>query len=667
MFVFPANNDGYRQRKKSFKACEQCKRQRRRCQPSNKPTSGCAKCMRNNIRCSLIVDLPPTFGAKKSPAAVLGDGSSPAESNSSKENAEKSGSSRSPISGSISPGLQAALEMRPKSPGRLELESVMSINSAIARTRNEMHSLPRPAPIARSHPGAITSIGAVVNPIDHEIIPPAEAVVAESDSTVTTPRRFISNLDPTSELVQGGSVDNDKIGVWLASENATAGPGNDQRRQVHVPPPMNQQLVLYLNTLRAFEVLPEPERDGLVDVYFRQINSILPLVDEKIFRRQLMKQEHSLVLLQCILLAACRHPEAGQFLRETEPRDFAAATHAKIKALLFASLEQDPITLVRVYALASLHSEGPRGLTDAAKDISLAFHYAHYSGIHLRRDHLETAAPNTMSALQKLWLSLWCLDHMSACVTGHPLNSHPRDVGLPMDDSTWAATRAEPLARITEACYMLDTTIDLYRPRPSEKVLDLKQPVFEKEEIMPRLVHSTAIMLFYKRLHSLTEQLPESTMQTLLTAAEDILEIAEERRIDLPPLPIVPYSVAMTLTVFLRLYPAPAARTGWRRSCELLDNMGRYWWIAEAMSSMGKRVFKKLEEDYNRITGDWTLEDYISSDRAPAANGQTMGGVLDQAWIFQELDKDVVDYWFPNMSELDQLYAEVDMPADLVS
>ncbi|KAK9463075.1 uncharacterized protein V1516DRAFT_634887 [Lipomyces oligophaga] len=677
MFVFPANDDGYRKRKKSFKACDQCKKGRRRCQPSSLSNGQCTKCARDNLRCSLVSDMSALIPRKdqlqqqQEPGISLASHPPPLSriSPPGRHSPPNHFASTKPISpivvtsmpetpGILRTGLTPSLSLPSPLPHTQSMAIPFGSNSmtppSIAVSASSSLA-PKMAPRRVNHsPPTITSISALVNPSDSEIRPPVEATPMEPETTDTPPRRFISNLDPTSELVMAGEVDDDKIGVWLASDNASDKLDDSQRRTIHVPPPVNSQMLVYLNTLHAFEMPSEQDREGLVDLYFSSINRNLPVIEEKVFRRQLARGEHSTILLHAIMLSASRHAQASKFLHGREPRDFAALTYSKVKGLLYAEMEQDSLTLIRIYALLSLHSEGPRGLSDSSRDLSMAFHHAHFSAIHLRRDHIEPSTPDKFSPIQQLWLSLWCLDHMSSCITGHPLHSHPRDVGFPVDDNGPAfGLKDDPLKRMVESCFYLDTTIDLYRPRPPETIVDIKAPRFRQNELLPRLVHSVAIILFYKRLHNLTEQLPDSTMQTLLSAAHDILSIMENSH-EIAPLPILPYSITLTLTVFLRLYPSPAARAGWHRSCEMLDQLGKYWWIAEAMSSMGTRIFRKLEEDYNTISGEWALEDYIS-DRA-STSGQIMSGVLDQATIFGELDKDVVDYWFPNMNLLEQLY-----------
>ncbi|VVT50045.1 uncharacterized protein SAPINGB_P002573 [Magnusiomyces paraingens] len=67
----------------------------------------------------------------------------------------------------------------------------------------------------------------------------------------------------------------------------------------------------------------------------------------------------------------------------------------------------------------------------------------------------------------------------------------------------------------------------------------------------------------------------------------------------LPPLPLVPYCVSLTLTIFLRTYPQVDLQYGytWMDSAKLLESMSDRWWVAAAMGKMGQSVFKRLERE----------------------------------------------------------------------
>ncbi|KAK9369853.1 hypothetical protein V1509DRAFT_619308 [Lipomyces kononenkoae] len=639
MFVFPANDDGYRKRKKSFKACEQCKRGRRRCQTSTKVSNGqCAKCYRDKLPCSLI-----TEPAVTSPDAVSTASNSTSLPSLTPPNIPASAPSPGIIQHSVSTAApDISITAAISSGSLLQTQSVSSLHSQRQQSPPDIPQLPPPSVATSTR----TSISAVMNPSDSEIKPPAEAIPADTEIASDRPRRFISNLDPTSDLVMSGDPDNDRVGIFVSER----GLQNNNRRHIFVPPALNSQLLTYLNTLRAFEFPGETERAGLLDIYFKYINSALPIVDREAFMKQYTKGEHSTTLLHAIILAACRHFEAGAFLQGVKPRNFAAMTHRKIQALLYTELEQDPMTLVRIYALLSMHSEGPEGLDQGAKDLAIAFHYAHTLGLHLRLEKVGSLTADATPS-QKLWLSLWCLDRMSTCVNGRPMNSHPRDVGLAAVEKS--TEEYSILARLTDACREIDWLIELYRPKGPYSFPDIVLTSFLHDDPLPRLVHSVSVILSYKRVYSLTNPSPESVMPALLAAALDILSILENTR-DINPLPVIPYSASLTLTVFLRLYPAHEARTGWRRSCQLLDSLGKYWWVADAMSSMGRTVFRKLEDDYKALSDQLELENRISD--IFSGDVQASSSVLDQASLFGELDKDVMDYWFPNMGVFEQFY-----------
>ncbi|CAZ84624.1 unnamed protein product [Tuber melanosporum] len=78
--VFAANNSSYRDRKRAHRACDQCKRRRKRCLPPFENHERCAGCTRDGLYCSLVaVELSQgggsaTAGAPVNPAEVESEG-----------------------------------------------------------------------------------------------------------------------------------------------------------------------------------------------------------------------------------------------------------------------------------------------------------------------------------------------------------------------------------------------------------------------------------------------------------------------------------------------------------------------------------------------------------------------------------------------------------------
>ncbi|KAK9475063.1 uncharacterized protein V1510DRAFT_409937 [Dipodascopsis tothii] len=414
--------------------------------------------------------------------------------------------------------------------------------------------------------------------------------------------RYIGDLDPASVLLTLRKLEKNNIGVWV--------------KGVSVNQPVNQHLVAYLNSLHAFDLPPRQDREGLLAIYFKYINPILPLLDQDKFLHQHARDECPTLLLHAVLLAACRHNEARRFLHLRSPRHFASLTATKIRALIYANFERDKLTVVRVLALLSLHSEGSDGLEKSCSDLEQSFHYAHFLGLHHERQSHPDQTP-----MRALWWSLWCLDRMSACISARPLISRLDDVGvsrLEPHEKTW-------LAQLFEVCSILDKVIAMYRPEdmpvPPPIAMGLDERMLPPEHAaavaaaaahaaraksagrkpppvatqpfvdLLRLVRCAAVILAHKRVPD-----EQDSSDILLEAASQITTIVSSQH-SLPPLPVVPYAVSLTLTVYLRLYPAPDAIAGWSRSCAVLDDLSRTWWVAEAMGSMARSIFKKLEED----------------------------------------------------------------------
>ncbi|KAK9358028.1 fungal-specific transcription factor domain-containing protein [Lipomyces starkeyi] len=575
MFVFPANDEGYRKRKRAHKACEQCKRRRKRCEPPFKNHERCAPCMKENIPCSLVPVTTNDIGdSDQGPIDDLEDTRAVAE------RVVKAAVARV----SVSP-TTAGINTNPAEPtsvtnGKRKVASSPTSASAAATAAAAV------APVASST--AATFDDTVATPAAHATSP-AQPKRSTSSSTTNGMKpvtstatndigstRFIGDLDPASVLLTLRNMEKDRIGVWVKGAS------------MHQP--INQHLIAYLDSLHAFDLPPRQDREGLINVYFKYVHPLMPLLDKAAFLRQHARDECPTLLLHAVQLAACRHSSARKFIHLRSPRHFASLTAAKIRALIFADIERDKLTVIRALALLSLHSEGSDGLEKSCSDLEQAFHYAHFLGLHHERRSHPDQAP-----IRRLWWCLWCLDRMSACVSARPVISRLDDVGvtgLRSNEEGW-------LSKLYEVCQVLDRVIMMYRPLgstlPPEVDLhvtygpdDVKSPFAS----FLQLLRHAACILAHKR----APEAPEVNASILLHSTSQILHIVRTQS-QLPPFPVVPYAVSLTLTVYLRLYPSPEATAGWHESCAVLDDLAKTWWVAEAMGGMARSVFRKLEED----------------------------------------------------------------------
>ncbi|KAK9240957.1 fungal-specific transcription factor domain-containing protein [Lipomyces kononenkoae] len=580
MFVFPANDEGYRKRKRAHKACEQCKRRRKRCEPPFKNHERCAPCMKENIPCSLVPATTGDIGDRdRSPIDDLEDTRTvtervvqaalarvsnppniatinikPAESTSVTNGHRKSSSS----STSASAAATAAAAVAP-------------VASSTAATFDDTVATPAAHSTSTSTARTKRSTSSLSSSMTNGI-KPAERTATNGSGDST---RFTGDgeLDPASVLLTLRNLEKDRVGVWVKG-----GSGHQ---------PLNQHLVAYLDSLHAFDLPPRQDREGLLNVYFKYVHPLLPLFDKGTFLAQHARDECPTLLLHAVQLAACRHSSARRFIHLRSPRHFASVTAAKIRALIYADIERDKVTVVRALALLSLHSEGSDGLEKSGSDLEQAFHYAHFLGFHHERRSHPDEAP-----IRRLWWSLWCLDRMSACVCARPVISRLDDVGvsgLGSNEEAW-------LGKLYEVCQVLDRVIMMYRPLgstlPPEVDLEVTYGGPSPLASFLQLVRHCACILAHKR----APESPENNASILLHSTTEILHIVRTQP-QLPPFPVVPYAVSLTLTVYLRLYPSPEARTGWHESCAVLDDLAKTWWVAEAMGGMARSVFRKLEED----------------------------------------------------------------------
>ncbi|KAF8540592.1 hypothetical protein BDD12DRAFT_16785 [Trichophaea hybrida] len=347
--VFAANNDHYRARKRIFRACQQCKRRRRRCEPPFENHDRCAGCARDGIACSLVL------------------------------------------------------------------------------VANPPPSIPNPSPPQPVNPGLATI------------------------SPTTSRPRFVGDLNPESVFLTSSALpqqrDLTECGVW--SSQTPEIPSPHRAHTQNIP----RTYLAYLDSIGAFSLPTARSREGLINIFFTSVNSILPLVHESVFRVQHADSTVSVPLLHAVLLVAGRHPAASKHLPPgASARSFAATTAEKVSALLHIGIERDRVTLTRIHALLALHSEGPGGNEAASLQLSTAIHHAYSLGLHLNRTVINREE-------QELWWVLWILDSLQASLCGRPVGIRREDVSVPIPTNT--TTWFDASLRITD---MLADVIALYRP-----------------------------------------------------------------------------------------------------------------------------------------------------------------------------------------------------------
>lgn len=242
---------------------------------------------------------------------------------------------------------------------------------------------------------------------------------------------------------------------------------------------------------------PRACQEALVNIFFRRIHPILPLLDEEDTVWRFKNHTIYPPLLQSICLVASKDHSALPFL-------CLGSNEAVLPLKIFSQrLYQDTlknvpsrqvgkrITVIQILALLSLHEWGPSGSEDSSLNLVQAIHHAQTIGLHLRRPEKEPGLQ-----LKALFWTLWSLDRWNSAIHGRPIMIHDRDLG---QSATDAIPLFEPPFRVwLHLANNLNQVIESYRPAmhdnsekqpeiPSfEEIVDLSNSWDTSAEILSR-------------------------------------------------------------------------------------------------------------------------------------------------------------------------------------
>lgn len=261
----------------------------------------------------------------------------------------------------------------------------------------------------------------------------------------TCVHRFIGDLNPvvlfvgdgSTRLMRGRAHQRD-VGVWLDRENEFIENGeNAYHEELSSSSTRYQMSRQKRHSGRPGALLPPRQtQEALINIYFRRIHPVLPLVHEEDFQVQFRNGTVSPYLLQAICLVASKEGEAEPILRlgdraETmSPCRFSNLLYDDLCHAITMRLERQRMTLIQILALASLHASGPKSFEDASLYLAQAIHHAHTVGLHF----LKCGPERHEKPLVTLFWCLWSLDRWIAAIHGRPLVIHDRDLGQQLTD-----------------------------------------------------------------------------------------------------------------------------------------------------------------------------------------------------------------------------------------
>ncbi|KAL4950063.1 hypothetical protein BDW69DRAFT_202399 [Aspergillus filifer] len=462
-----------------------------------------------------------------------------------------------------------------------------------------------------------------------------------SSPGIASIERFVGDLNPEAAIREeldapDGPHLRDRVGLWVNASGQRSHDGDDKEGanasilsaegSVHCGPeslPMPSILRRrYSSALKACERLPRSTFDNLAAIFFSRVNHILPLVDPSLLTSGFAEVMPSVFLEQAICLVAAKDAAAGSHLRLTAngsvytARDFCSELYRRLACAMENDLEHDRIIRIRILALMSLHSEGYEGPEAASMHLCQAIHHAQTVGLHLERPN-----PSQEDSLTTLFWCLWTLDKMHASIGGRPLLLADRDIGIKRQavDTHQAKSAFDVWFALSE---MLSNVISFYRPSADGITgWETNYPSFEEvigDHVREDLNFATlsVLELYYHAISILSCRYrpsqrpsgsrPSYTRQGLAAVRINLLVGSECAR-GLPPLPIVPYAVSLSMGVSYQQLRTSKLITHFNRAkaslescCDLLQALGTYWYSAEAMARLGRKAMRQIDGSASR-------------------------------------------------------------------
>lgn len=438
-------------------------------------------------------------------------------------------------------------------------------------------------------------------------------------SSEASKRRFVSDLNPEATLLNrplpskeaSRRQQNEDIGVWV-----------DRKQWDELIKQKNDgQHALALNYGFRHPQRPHSAVLGpLIDIYFKKVHPILPLMDEDEFRRNHLSGVVPEALVHAMCLTAAKDSESEPHLRLSDSpstipvRQFCSILHSSVTGALRVPVRFEKLTLIRILALTSLHIEGPEGAEEASIWLSQAMHYGQTLGIHLGQQAAVTAGNDLLT--KRLFWCIWMLDRTNAAVNGRPIIMADADIAIETfspGESGFPAFEAW----LTIA-HILNKIIGFYRPNADVNASGWEGDYPPLEGMIDAVGGWTlpasflaTIHLFYLTVGLLSHrtrgirELPEGTASYIrqrLFAIEILRLMNAPKSTTLHPLPILPYAISLAMSVsyqHLRQsqleHQQADARQDFRTCCRILQNLRKTWCSADVMAGLAKKVLEEMD------------------------------------------------------------------------
>ncbi|KAJ5817244.1 hypothetical protein N7447_009477 [Penicillium robsamsonii] len=459
--------------------------------------------------------------------------------------------------------------------------------------------------------------------VEQEVEPSVASDAATAAEAGQESRRFACDSNPIATLMeqnesrlQKGRSQKGDVGAWLVAEENAIDQGGTPGSSSQTAPGTNVHP----------DWLPSKDcQEALIDIYFRRIHPLLPLLDEDKVRTQHRAGSLPPRLVQVICLVAGKDRSAVPFLcLGPHPTPLPLE---KFSNILYTDVRQNisrraekKVLAIQILALLSLHEWGSTGSEDCSLNLAQAIHHAQTIGLHLLRPDQHSGTSS-----KGIFWCLWSLDRWNAAMNGRPLMIHDGDRIQGVDDvvSTFQSSFRVWL-RIADK---LGEVIHFYRPiMKGVDQSELALPSFEEIvehceawdmppdllESLELVYHSVIILSTYSNgLQGRSQPRASKIRQShsILTIAS--LSCNHDIQ-DFLPFPMIGYTISLVFSVTYKQFrenKLPSARhtaiSQIRLFHQYLKEMGTTWWSAAVMARLGQRVLNNIQPtiDEERFTG----------------------------------------------------------------
>ncbi|KAH7177062.1 hypothetical protein EDB81DRAFT_773950 [Dactylonectria macrodidyma] len=425
------------------------------------------------------------------------------------------------------------------------------------------------------------------------------------------PEALFQDLFSSADTAQA-----DEIPLGAGQLRAATSQGNLQKgrrphvryrtyRQTTTTPLLTEHHRRYLESVGALLELPRTTVEGLLPIYISLLDDLIPVMDGSSVFRDTSNGQASRYLVRAMCLVTCKARQAAPFLRLAEDgpllehQEFASKLLDGLDAAIKANLEPDRVTKIQILSLMHLHNDGRGGADRSSMYLTQAIGEAWSVSLHLKM------AENS-DVCDYLWWSLRNFDRLNKPTMGAgPFIVDDTDIAIDRIAPKKESYRSQILHISLILGDLMAKATKVYKASSTSTVDDC--------EDFPTLSDVTSGTTFnhFHRSHRayleiwyhLTAMLscrysgPGNVHYTRrLNSADRILEMIGHGQHDtFPPLPLVPYALAMSTTVIYcalcdGVRDMDASFRDLRLCCEALDTLGHRWTSAQGVAKLVNRL-----------------------------------------------------------------------------